>query len=130
MESNTMLSWRGTTDGAGVVGTDFRELFILLLLGDSRIAKELRLKPRSTRSRCKSLRASDIGAGRANFMPAQAAGSNIQAANTMITPGVASTWTTRPAARCSLYAAEHGDRRGDATVMDFDFLPDMGRMNG
>jgi hypothetical protein len=34
-----MLSWRGTTDGAGIVGTGFGELLILLLLGDSEIAQ-------------------------------------------------------------------------------------------
>ena len=83
MELNTMLSWRGTTDGAGVVGTDFGELLILLLLGDSRIAKG------------------------------------------------ASPKTALPPARCSLYCCRtRRPWRGMPTVMDLDFLPDMGRMNG
>jgi hypothetical protein len=36
-ESNMMLSWRGTTAGVRVVGSDFGELLILLLLGDSKV---------------------------------------------------------------------------------------------
>jgi hypothetical protein len=38
-ESNTILSWRGATDRAGVVEIGFGELRILLLLGDSGIAR-------------------------------------------------------------------------------------------
>lgn len=52
---------------------------------------ELRLKPRSTRSRCKSLRAATSARGAPIFMPAQTAESNIQAASTIITPGATST---------------------------------------
>lgn len=39
MKLNAMLSWRGTLRGAGVAGTDFVDLLILLLLDDSRIDK-------------------------------------------------------------------------------------------
>jgi len=37
-ESNMMLSWRGNTAGARIVGSDFGKLLILLLLDDSGIA--------------------------------------------------------------------------------------------
>jgi hypothetical protein len=38
-ESNMMLSWRGITAGARIVGSGFSELLILLLHGDSKITK-------------------------------------------------------------------------------------------
>ena len=37
-ESNMMLSWRGNTAGARIVGSDFGKLLILLLLSNSGIA--------------------------------------------------------------------------------------------
>jgi hypothetical protein len=37
MESNAILSWRGTVRGAGLGGTNFVELLIVLLLDDSEI---------------------------------------------------------------------------------------------
>jgi len=66
-ESNAMLSWRGATDGAGGVGADFGELLILLLLGDSRIAKGASPKTALDEEPMQIAQSSDIGAGGANL---------------------------------------------------------------
>ena len=131
MESNTMLSWRGTTDGAGVVGTDFRELFILLLLGDSRIAKGASPKTALDEEPMQIAQSSDIGAGRANLHAG--AGGRIQH------PGRQHDDHARrrldvdnPAggALLTVLPPNTATVEGMPPVMDFDFLPDMGRMNG
>jgi hypothetical protein len=131
MESNAMLSWRGTTDGAGVVGTGFGELLILLLLGDSRITKGASPKTALDEETMQISQRSDIGARRANLHAG--AGGQIQH------PGCQHNYyagcrlnVDNPAAGALLAVLLSNTASVEwmPAVMDLDFLPDMGRMNG
>jgi hypothetical protein len=131
MESNAMLSWRGTTDGTGVVGTGFGELLILLLLGDSRITKGASPKTALDEETMQISQRSDIGARRANLHAG--AGGQIQH------PGCQHNYyagcrlnVDNPAAGALLAVLLSNTASVEwmPAVMDLDFLPDMGRMNG
>ena len=131
MESNTMLSWRGTTDGAGVVGADFGELLILLLLGDSRIAKGASPKTALDEEPMQIAQSSDIGARRANLHAGT--GGRIQHPCSQRDDHAGRRLDVDNSAAGALLAVllpNTATIKGMPTVMDLDFLPDMGRMNG
>ena len=131
MESNAMLSWRGATDGAGVVGTDFGELLILLLLGDSRIAKEASPKTALDKEPMQITQSSDIGAGRANLHAG--ASSRIQHPSRQHDDHAGRRLDVDNPTAGALLAVllpKTPTVEGMPTIMDLDFLPDMGRMNG
>ena len=130
-ESNAMLSWRGTTDGAGVVGTDFGELIILLLLGDSEIAQGASPKTAFNEEPVQIAQSSDIGARRANFHAG--AGGRIQHPGRQHDDHAGCRLDVDNPAAGTLLAALLPNTttvEGMPKVMDLDFLPDMGRMNG
>jgi hypothetical protein len=131
-ESNTMLRWRGTTNGVGVVGTDFGELLIFLLLGDSRITKGASPKTALDEEPMQIAQSSDIGARRANLHAG--AGGRIQHPGRQHDDhaGCRRLEVDNPAAGALLTVLLPNTTtvEGMPTVMDLDFLPDMGRMNG
>jgi len=131
MESNAMLSWHGATDGAGVVGTDFGELLILLLLGDSRIAKEASPKTALDKEPMQITQSSDIGAGRANLHAG--ASSRIQHPSRQHDDHAGRRLDVDNPTAGALLAVllpKTPTVEGMPAIMDLDFLPDMGRMNG
>jgi hypothetical protein len=129
-ESNMMLSWRGTTAGARIVGSDFGELLILLLRGDPEITMGASPETAFNEERIQLDQRLDCDKRRA--YPHTGACSRIQhplcqnndharcrldvndsAAGTLLT---VLAWNTATVQRMP-------------AVIDLDFLPDMGRMN-
>jgi len=130
-ESNTILSWRGARNRAGVVEIGFGELRILLLLGDSGIT--LGASPETTIDEevAQIAQRGDIDVWRAYLHAG--AGGGIQH------PGRQHDDHARrgfnigdPAARAQLTVmlANTAAIKRMPTIVDLNFLPDMGRMNG
>jgi hypothetical protein len=130
-ESNTILSWCGARDRAGVVEIGFGELRILLLQGDSGIA--LGASPETTIDEeiAQIAQRSDIDVRRACLHAG--AGGRIQH------PGCQHDDHARrgfnmcnPTARTQLAVmlTNAAAVKRMPMVVDLDFLSDMGRMNG
>jgi hypothetical protein len=129
-ESNMMLSWRGITAGARIVGSGFGELLILLLHGDSKITKGASPETAFNEEMIQLDQRLDCDARRADLHAG--AGGRIQhpgRQNNDYTGRRLNVNNPATGTLLTVLLSNTAPIQWMPAVMDLDLLPDMGRMN-